>query len=36
VSTSRLWSFLAVALPVLAALAANLPSVDLAFHLRAG
>ncbi len=31
-----LWAFLAVALPVLAALLANLPSVDLAYHLRAG
>jgi hypothetical protein len=36
VSLSRLWTFLAVALPVVAALAANLPSVDLAYHLRAG
>jgi hypothetical protein len=35
-STRRLWLFLAVALPVLAALAADLPSVDLAYHLRAG
>ena len=33
---SRLWSFLAVALPVLGALVAGLPSVDLAYHLRAG
>jgi len=33
---SRLWAFLAVALPVLAALLANLSSVDLAYHLRAG
>ena len=32
----RLWAFLAVGLPVLAALIANLPSVDLAYHLRAG
>jgi hypothetical protein len=32
----RLWAFLAVFLPVLAALVANLPSVDLAYHLRAG
>ena len=32
----RLWAFLAVALPMLAALVANLPSVDLAYHLRAG
>jgi len=33
---ARLWSFLAVALPVLATLIANLTSVDLAYHLRAG
>ena len=33
---SRLWVFLAVALPVLAALIANLSSVDLTYHLRAG
>ena len=33
---SRLWAFLAVGLPVLAALLANLSSVDLAYHLRAG
>jgi len=32
----RLWGFLAVALPVLGALIANLPSVDLTYHLRAG
>ena len=32
----RLWAFLAVGLPVLAALIANLPSVDLTYHLRAG
>lgn len=32
----RLWAFLAIGLPVLAALIANLPSVDLAYHLRAG
>ena len=31
-----LWAFLAVALPVLASLIANLSSVDLAYHLRAG
>lgn len=31
-----LWLFLAVGLPVLAALIANLSSVDLAYHLRAG
>jgi hypothetical protein len=36
VTLSRLWAFLAVALPVLAALLASLPSVDLAYHLRAG
>ncbi len=35
-SLSRLWAFLAVALPVLAALIAALPSVDLTYHLRAG
>ncbi len=33
---SVLWTFLAVALPVLGALLANLSSVDLAYHLRAG
>lgn len=32
----RLWAFLAVALPVLASLIANLPTVDLAYHVRAG
>src|SRR6476620_10051288 len=32
----RLWAFLAIALPALAALIANLPSVDLTYHLRAG
>ena len=32
----RLWAFLAVGLPALAALIANLPSVDLTYHLRAG
>jgi hypothetical protein len=31
-----LWAYLAVALPILAALIAPLPSVDLAYHLRAG
>jgi hypothetical protein len=36
VSLARLWAFLAVGLPVLAALIANLSSVDLAYHLRAG
>ena len=35
-SLNRLWTFLAVALPVLAALLASLSSVDLAYHLRAG
>ncbi|MCI0345546.1 MAG: hypothetical protein L0221_08900 [Chloroflexi bacterium] len=33
---ANLWRFLAVALPALGALIANLPSVDLAYHLRAG
>jgi hypothetical protein len=33
---ARLWAFLAVGLPVLASLIANLSSVDLAYHLRAG
>jgi hypothetical protein len=33
---ARLWAFLAVGLPVLAALIANLSAVDLAYHLRAG
>ncbi|MEO8274139.1 MAG: hypothetical protein ABI620_08730 [Chloroflexota bacterium] len=32
----ELWTFLAVALPVLAALLATLPTVDLAYQLRAG
>jgi len=35
-SLGRLWGFLAVALPVLGALIANLSSVDLTYHLRAG
>ncbi len=35
-SRSALWRFLAVALPVLGALVAPLPSVDLAYQLRAG
>lgn len=35
-SLGRLWAFLAVALPTLGALIANLQSVDLAYHLRAG
>ena len=36
VSLRDLWAFLAVALPVLAALIAPLPTVDLTYHLRAG
>jgi hypothetical protein len=36
VTLPRLWVFLAIALPALAALIANLPSVDLTYHLRAG
>ena len=36
VSLRGLWLFLAVALPMLAALLASLSSVDLTFHLRAG
>jgi hypothetical protein len=32
----HLWAFLAVALPVLAALVAALPATDLTYHLRAG
>jgi len=36
VSLSRLWAFIAVALPTLAALIAPLQSVDLTYHLRAG
>ena len=35
-SLRHLWAFLAVALPVLASLVANLPATDLAYHLRAG
>jgi hypothetical protein len=35
-SLARLWGFLGVALPVVGALIANLSSVDLAYHLRAG
>ncbi len=35
-SLARLWAVLAALLPVLAALIANLSSVDLAYHLRAG
>ncbi len=33
---NRLWAFLAIALPVLAAMLASLSSVDLTYHLRAG
>jgi hypothetical protein len=36
VSLSRLWAFLALALPTLAVMVVNLPSVDLTYHLRAG
>ena len=35
-SLRHLWAFLAVALPVLAALIASLPATDLTYHLRAG
>jgi hypothetical protein len=35
-SLPRLWATLAILLPALGALLANLPSVDLAYHLRAG
>ena len=35
-SLNRLWTCLAIALPVLAALLASLSAVDLAYHLRAG
>ena len=35
-SLRHLWAFLAVALPVLAALIAPLPATDLTYHLRAG
>ena len=35
-SFSRLWAFLAIGLPVLAAIIAPFPSVDLTYHLRAG
>ena len=35
-SLPRLWGFLAVALPAVAAVVAGLSSVDLAYHLRAG
>jgi hypothetical protein len=36
VTLSRLWAALAVLLPIVAALAATLSTVDLAYHLRAG
>jgi hypothetical protein len=36
VSLSRLWAFLAIALPTLAAVIAPLQTVDLTYHLRAG
>jgi len=36
VTLPRLWAFLAIALPALGAIIANLPSVDLTYHLRAG
>jgi hypothetical protein len=32
----ELWTFLAIALPVLASLIATMPTVDLAYQLRAG
>ena len=35
-SLRHLWAFLAIALPVLAALIAPLPATDLTYHLRAG
>ncbi len=35
-SFARLWAFLAVGLPILGAVVAGLPSVDLAYHLRVG
>ena len=35
-SFTRLWAFLAIGLPVLAAVIAPFPSVDLTYHLRAG
>ena len=35
-SLARLWASLAVLLPILGAFIANLSSVDLAYHLRAG
>jgi hypothetical protein len=36
VTLARLWAFLAIGLPVFASFLANLSSVDLAYHLRAG
>jgi hypothetical protein len=36
VGIARLWTFLAVALPTLAVMVVNLPSVDLTYQLRAG
>jgi hypothetical protein len=36
VSLSRLWAFLAIALPTLGSVIASLQSVDLTYHLRAG
>jgi len=36
VTLPRLWAFLAIGLAALAAIIANLPSVDLTYHLRAG
>jgi hypothetical protein len=36
VSLRQLWAFLAIALPLLAALIAPLPATDLTYHLRAG
>jgi hypothetical protein len=36
VTLPRLWTFLAIALPTFAAIIANLSSVDLTYHLRAG
>ena len=35
-SLNRLWQFLSVALPVLAAVLAPMSAIDLAYHLRAG
>jgi hypothetical protein len=36
VTAGRLWAYLGIGLPVLAALISNLSTVDLAYHLRAG